>query len=278
MTCPNCGTPYSEHETICKKCNQPLGNAHYTPIRSHASRRRAGKQKRKRRWLLPVFLLLFILIVGGVCCYFYYIHQIKKNCEAVTHEIFTYAEKMDFSDIDASYLPEPLQENPDIKSFISNHISSVLEENGLDALFDLSQTELDADLICKEIMESASYEITDITADYRSCTVTVHTQNVDFTRLPDIISQKADALLDGPSESLWEGIKNLFHDIFIEDEESEDMTETLYEWYQEAMEDAPLKEADGSIVYEMTDGSWKLAKIDTNLFYAYYGIDSSFFD
>lgn len=276
MKCPNCGAPYSGHETICKNCNLPLGNADYTPIKSHSSRRKKYKKKKKKLWPLLILLLL-IIIGGGICGYFYYISQVKKNCEEATKEIFSYAKNMDFSAIDPSYLPKELQDNPDIKNQIQNHVEETIKENGLDTMLKLAQIEIDSDQIREEIIKSASYEITDISANYHSCTVTVHTENVDFSKLPEAISEKANSLL-GESDSLWEGIKNLFHYIFSDETDEDTFSENLSQWYEEAKASAPKKETTGTITYGKKDEEWVLLDIDENLFYSYYGIDSSIFD
>ena len=107
MTCPNCQTPYTGEETLCKNCGMPLGNADYTPVSSHYRHQR----KKRRKWPFVLLILLFVLIVGGIIGYNYYISLVKKNCEQATQEIFSMAHEMDFSSVDPSYLPDELKDS-----------------------------------------------------------------------------------------------------------------------------------------------------------------------
>ena len=268
MTCPNCQTPYTGEETLCKNCGMPLGNADYTPVSSHYRHQR----KKRRKWSFVLLILLFVLIVGGIIGYNYYISLVKKNCEQATQEIFSMAHEMDFSSVDPSYLPDELKENPDIPSFIQNQLEQLLDEQIWDEILEAGDIEIDADSLCNEIIRSATYEITDITADYHSCTVTVHTENIDFTQLPETLTER---FFENQNEnsSLWNNLKKLFSSMFSStDEEEEDLAELLYKWYEEARETTPKAETTGTIVYGISDGHWTLLSLDEDLLYSYYGI------
>lgn len=269
MTCPNCQTPYTGEETLCKNCGMPLGNADYTPVSSHYRRH---QRKKRRKWPFVLLILLFVLIVGGIIRYNYYISLVKKNCEQATQDIFSMAHEMDFSSVDPSYLPDGLKENPDIPSFIQNQLEQLVDEQIWDEILEAGDIEIDADSLCNEIIRSATYEITDITADYHSCTVTVHTENVDFTQLPETLTER---FFENQSEnsSLWNNLKKLFSSMFSStDEEEEDLAELLYKWYEEARETTPKTKTTGTIVYGISDGHWTLLSLDEDILYSYYGI------
>lgn len=265
MTCPNCQIPYSETETICKNCGTPLSNADYTPVSSHHSHQKPSRKK----WPFVLLLLMFILIAGGIIGYQYYISMIKKNCEEVTNEIFSMAHEMDFSSVDPSYLPDILKDNPDISDYIKNEFDQMLEDYVWAQLLESGDIEIDADTLCEEIGRSASYEITDIRADYHSCTVTVHTENIDFAKIPEIISQRFTETQK--ENSLWDNMKKIFSYMFSSGEDEQDFSEILYEWYEEARETAPKTETTGTIVYGIVDGHWTLKSFDEDLIYNYYG-------
>ena len=266
MLCPNCQAPYSETDTICKYCGAPLGNADYTPVSS----RHSHQETRRKKWPFVLLLILFVLIAGGIIGYQYYISLIKKNCEQATHDIFTMAYEMDFSSVDPDLLPEPLKENPDISDYIEEQFDQLLDEHIWNQLLEAGDIEITGDLLCDEIIRSASYEITDVTADYHSCTVTVHTENIDFTEIPNIISQRfAETQKE---DSLWENMKKIFSYLFSSGEDEQDFSELLYEWYEEARETAPKTETTGTIVYGIEDGHWTLKSFDEDLIYNYYGI------
>lgn len=271
MTCPNCKTPYTGEETICKNCGTLLGNADYTPVSSHHRHQRTSRKK----WPFVLFIFLFILIAGGVIGYNYYIGLVKKNCEQATHAIFDMAREMDLSAVDPSYLPDELKENPSISDFIQNQLEHILDERVWDEILKAGNMEMNTDTLCNEIIRSASYEITDITADYHSCTVTVHTENIDFTQLPEKLAKRFFEN-QNDSSSLWDNLKKIFSSVFSyaeEDEEHEEnLSDLLYEWYQEARETAPKTSATGTIVYGITNGHWTLQSFDDDLLYSYYGI------
>ncbi len=295
MKCPNCGRPYEENETICSSCGQPLSNAQYTPVISHSARRRKEQnnlsentaaargrhqpKKRLKRRLL-VLLLVMVLIGGGAGGYFFYINQITRRCEDVVRQIFTMAESMDFSSVDPSYLPESLQENPNIRDYIREYVNTTLEEYQIDELLDAAGIEIDADELCDEILSSASYTITGIQTTYNRCVVSVHTENTDFSTLPDVIAQEIEDNIS--DSSFWNSLQDFFSSIFsghshdeeedtTEDETESDPFSTLYEDFRET---APSTEADGAIVFGIADGQWTLLSIDEELFYSYYGLSA----
>lgn len=268
MICPNCNTSYNGDETICKTCGMPLGNADYSPVSSN----HRHQEKRRRKWPFVLLILLTILIVGGIIGYNYYISLVKKNCEQATHEIFSMAHEMDFSSVDPSYLPDELKENPDISSFIQNQLDEVLDEQIWDEILEAGDIEINSDIICDEIIRSANYEITDITADYHSCTVTVHTENIDFTQLPATLEKRFFETYS-ESSSFWDSLKKIFSSMFSDaEEEEEDLSDLLYKWYQEARETTPKTETTGTIVYGIADGHWTLLSFDEDLIYSYYGM------
>ena len=151
-------------------------------------------------------------------------------------------------------------------------MEQLLDEQIWDEILEAGDIEIDADSLCNEIIRSATYEITDITADYRSCTVTVHTENIDFTQLPETLTER---FFENQNEnsSLWNNLKKLFSSMFSStDEEEEDLAELLYKWYEEARETTPKTETTGTIVYGISDGHWTLLSLDEDLLYSYYGI------
>lgn len=295
MKCPNCGRPYEENETICSSCGQPLSNAQYTPVVSHSARRRkeqndlsdntatAGgrhRPKRRRRRLLLVLLLVMVLIGGGTGGYFFYINQITRRCEDAVRQIFTMAESMDFSSVDPSYLPESLQENPNIRDYIREYVNTTLKEYQIDELLDAAGIEIDTDELCDEILSSASYTITGTQTTYNRCIVSVHTENTDFSTLPDAIAQEIEDNISG--SSFWDSLQDFFSSIFSghrhdgEEDTSEEQTDsdsfsTLYEDFRKT---APTTETDGTIVFGIADGQWTLLSMDEELFYSYYGLSA----
>ena len=178
--------------------------------------------------------------------------------------MFSYASVMDFSEVEPSYLPEPLKENPNIRNLILEEISKTMEE--------YTDYEQIVDWICDEITASASWEITDVTADYNSCQVTVSTQNTDFSLLPSSIYEK---LMDSQNEnnSLWNSITSFFSYLFNGDEgnEEENLLSDMQSILEEAVKEAPKTSYSGTITFGIKDRKWTLLTLDENLFYNYYG-------
>lgn len=269
MTCPNCQRPYIENETICKHCGTPLGNADYKLVSS----RYRHQNKARKKWPFVLLLLMFILIAGGIIGYQYYISLIKKNCQQTTNEIFTMAHEMDFSSVDPAYLPDFLKEDPYVSDYIEDQFQQLLDENVWTRILEAGDIEIDGEILCSEIIRSASYEITNITADYHSCTVTVHTENIDFTKIPETISRRFTETQE--EDSLWDNMKKIFSYMFSSGDEEQDLSELLYEWYEEAREAAPKTDYTGTIVYGIVDGQWTLTSFDEDLIYNYYGLNEN---
>ena len=266
MNCPNCHTPYKETDITCIHCGQPLSNASYTPV----SGKRTGK---RRRFLLPAFLgILVFLIAAGSIGYYFYLKTVKEKCREAVEQMFSYASAMDFSEVEPSYLPEPLKENPNIRNLILEEISKTMEEYNLGFLEEYTDYEQIVDWICDEITASASWEITDVTADYNSCQVTVSTQNTDFSLLPSSIYEK---LMDSQNEnnSLWNSITSFFSYLFNGDEgnEEENLLSDMQSILEEAVKEAPKTSYSGTITFGIKDRKWTLLTLDENLFYNYYG-------
>lgn len=292
MKCPNCGKPYDEQETICSSCGQPLSNARYTPVTS-SSRRRKEKteqadtpasgdspkksRRKRRRWLL-LLLIFFLLIGAGLGGYFFYINQIKERCQGAVRQIFSMAESMDFSSVDSSYLPPALQENPDIREYVDDYVRNALEEYRIDGLLERAGITIDTDALCDEIIQSASYEITGTQTTYNRCEVFVHTENTDFSALPEAIAGEVENSLS--DASFWDSLQDFFSSIFSgrshkggedsrEHDEDEDLFASLYEDFRAS---APTTETDSSIVFGIENGQWTLLSLDEDLLYSYYGL------
>ncbi len=292
MKCPNCGRPYEENETICPSCGQPLSNARYTPVASHPSRRKKSNQeipesgspdgvthksKKKGRRLLLVLLILIILAAAGAGGYFYYIHQVTGRCEDAVRQIFTMAKSMDFSSVDPAYLPEALQENPNIRDYIREYVNDTLEEYQVARILDAAGIDIDTDELCDEILRSASYTITGTQTSYNRCTVSVHTENTDFSTLPETIAGEIENSVSG--SSFWDSLRDLFSSIFSghgheeenEEQEDSDLFSSLYDDFRKS---APMTETDGTIVFGIDHGQWTLLSMDEELLYSYYGLSA----
>lgn len=282
MKCPYCGTSYNAEDTICPSCGQPLSNAHYTPVNDnepsgskHAGRQGSAK-KRKRRFL--IILLILLLLTGGcIGGYFLYIHAITRRCEDAVHQIFSLAKSMDFSSVDPSYLPEALQENPNIRDYVRNYVNDSLEEYEVDGILERAGITIDTDELCNEVLQSAAYEITDVQTSYNRCTVFVHTENTDFSTLPEAISQEIEDNIS--SSSFWDSLQDIFSSIFSghghdgtdEEESNSDILASLYDDFRES---APTTETNGTIVFGIADEQWTLLSLDEDLFYSYYGLSA----
>lgn len=272
MKCPNCGQTYNEHDTICSSCGQPLSNAHYTPVTSHSSRPHRKKKRKKYPWIIALILLLLAGCIGG---YFFYISQIKSRCEDAVHEIFSMANRMDFSSVDSSYLPPALQENPDLKKYVEDYVNQTLEEYQIDGLLEDAGIEIDIDRLCEELLQSATYTITGSKASYNRCEVFVHTENTDFSTFPSALAEEIQNSLSG--SSFWDSLKDIFSSIFSghrhdEEDNEESDTALLDSLYDDFRASAPSTEADGVITFGISDGQWTLLSVDEEIFYSYYGL------
>lgn len=273
MICPNCGSHYTEEEKICKKCHTPLGNAVYTPV-DHT----ILKKRRRKHALIITALVLVFLIIGGVIGYQVYLSVVKKKCTEVTDQIFSCANDMDFSEFSSYGLPEPLKSEPNVKNLVKKELNIYIEESGLSSL--ISTDQIDMDTLCSEITKRASYEITDVTADYHSCTVTVSTSNLDFASLPETIYEKAASEITNTDSSLWTSIKNSIASLFgsedtTEETSGEDFSSKIQTWLDEALDEGTRTQTTGKIVYGIKNGKWTLISFDKNLIYSYYGIKAA---
>ena len=184
---------------------------------------------------------------------------------------------MDFSSVDPSYLPEALQENPDIRDYVRNYVNDSLEEYGVDGILERAGITIDTDELCNEVLQSAAYEITDVQTSYNRCTVFVHTENTDFSTLPEAISQEIEDNIS--SSSFWDSLQDIFSSIFSghghdgtdEEESNSDILASLYDDFRES---APTTETNGTIVFGIADGQWTLLSLDEDLFYSYYGLSA----
>lgn len=281
MKCPNCGTTYTEHETICPTCGQPLSNANYTPVISHSV-------KRKKKATILLFLLLFLLLIagGGIGSYIY-LNQVEKKCTEAVDQIFSMAHNMDFSSADPSYLPEPLQKNPDIRSWIENNIYQSLDSYYLDTLLTNNGIEIDMDKICDEILLSANYSITDVQTSFSRCTVTVQTKNTDFSGLPEAIAKEIEEN-HAENNSFWQHLQDFFSSIFSSPKDNKEETEphenhwdtksesqeedsSLSSIYEEFKKSAPQTTESGTFTFGISNGHWTLLSMDKDLFLSYYG-------
>ncbi|MCI6858129.1 MAG: hypothetical protein MR867_02385, partial [Eubacterium sp.] len=227
----------------------------------------------KRRWPMITAILLACLLLAGVGGYRFYLYEVKKQCQKITEEVFTCAKELDFSGLPSSSLPEPLKSEPDVRKLIQKEFRSYMEESGLSSFVDSDQ--LDTDALCDEITSRASYQITDVTATYHSCTVSVTTQNFDFSSLPEILYDKASGTLSDTGSSFWDDLKDALS-YFLgtnTEDDSKDLSSYFKEWYEEALRDGPQKKTDGKIVFGIRDGKWTLISFDKDLIYSFYGLE-----
>ena len=234
MNCPNCGTYYTENEKICKKCHTPLSNAIYNPV-EHAEDNQNTSNKKKRFAPIIAVLLIFCIITAGIGGYFYYISRVKQGCRDATKQIFTYAKNMDFSDVAPSDLPEPLKSEPNVRELVKKQLKTYIGDSQLGSLVDIDS--IDVDTLCNEMVEQASYKITDISATYNSCTVTVTTKNIDFYSLPETIYDEIKSEITDGTSSLWTSIKNSISSLLGGSDQTTiekiDISQNLKNWYKE---------------------------------------------
>lgn len=295
MKCPYCGTPYHEDDMICPSCGQPLSNAHYTPVNTHPGRggrqntagpepgdrpASAPKPRRKRRKILIILFVLLLLAGGGAGGYLFYLHQVTRQCQDAVRQIFSMAASMDFSSVDPAYLPPALQENPDVRAYVRDYVDDTLADYGIDTLLEDAGLTIDTDELCDEILQSASYTITGAQTSYNRCTVSVHTENTDFSTLPEAIAEEVENSISG--SSFWDSLRDLFSSLFSghrhegqdgnspeEEPSDEELFASLYDDFRET---APVTQTDGTVVFGIADGKWTLLSMDEELLYSYYGL------
>lgn len=274
MNCPNCGTYYTENEKICKKCHTPLSNAVYNPVSSSDNDMKTQNTKKKRVMPIIAVLLICCIIAGGIGGYFYYISRIKQGCRDATKQIFTYAKNMDFSDVDPSDLPEPLKSEPNVRELVKKQLKTYIGDSELGSFVDINS--IDVNTLCNEMVEQASYKITDVSATYNSCTVTVTTKNIDFYSLPGTIYDEIKSQITDADSSLWTSIKNSISSLLGGSNQTTiekiDISENLKNWYKETKKNGPTRKTTGKIVFGIKDGKWTLISFDERLIYGYYGL------
>lgn len=268
MICPNCHCSYDSHETICRQCGHPLGNADYTLVPDNPQ-----QPKRHSRFWIILPLILLVGIIVGVCGYYYYLSVVEKKCREATDQIFHMAKNMDFSSVDPSYLPSELQEEPNIRALIQKELETALQNSGLDNLIDLSGTCLDTNALCEDIAQSAHYEILSVDTDYHSCVVTVRTENTDFAQIPSVLYEELQEELSR-SSSFWSSVNSFLSSLLRGEQPESDnsLEDHLEQMYENAREEASKTEYTGTVSFGIQDGTWTLTDIDTELFYHYYGI------
>lgn len=273
MNCPNCGTYYDENEKICKKCHTPLSNAVYNQVSSGND---INQPAPKRKSFVPIVVAILIccLIAGGIGGYFYYISRVKQGCREATSQIFTYAKNMDFSDVAPSDLPEPLKSEPNVRELVKQQLKTYIGDSELGSLVDVDS--IDVTTLCDEMVDQASYKITDVSATYNSCTVTVTTKNIDFYSLPGTIYDEIKSQITDGNSSLWTSIKNSISSLLGGSSQTSiekiDISENLKNWYKETKKNGPTRKTTGKIVFGIKDGKWALISFDERLIYGYYGL------
>lgn len=273
MNCPNCGTYYTEDEKICKKCHTPLSNAVYSQVSSDNN---INQSPPKKKGIIPVISIILIccLIAAGIGGYFYYISRVKQGCRKATKQIFTYAKNMDFSDVAPSDLPEPLKSEPNVRELVKQQLKTYIGDSELGSLVDVDS--IDVNTLCNEMVDQASYKITDISATYNTCTVTVTTKNIDFYSLPGTIYDEIKSQITDADSSLWTSIKNSISSLLGGSNkatiEKIDISENLKNWYKETKKNGPVRKTTGKIVFGIKDGKWALTSFDERLIYGYYGL------
>lgn len=269
MTCPNCGETFTTDVAICPICDTLLSNASYTPVEKKKG------HKKKRAVIFIVFLIILALLcVGGYFGYEYYKNRVETECKKVTKKIFSYAEKMDFSDVDAKYLPDPLKENPDLRSLISEYIDDYIDDTALGTFLEKTNYKIDGDVICDEIISTASYEITNVTSTYHSCDVTVKTSNKNYADVLNLLTEKVTTELV-KDKTFWSALTDSVSQFLFgkeADADSETINDVLLKYYKECKNEIKSTEYTGVISYGIVDGKWTITNFDTSLIFQYYGI------
>jgi rRNA maturation endonuclease Nob1 len=273
MNCPNCKTPYEGDLKFCPTCGHPLGNADYTPLSDKI------EKKRQRKIALPLIILIICIILAGSAgiAYYVYINTVKTRCQEAVHQIFKMAHDMDFSSVPPEDLPDELKENPNIRSLIKEYISGALEKDYGSQLSQYITEVVDIDTICDDIVSNADYEILSTEADYHSCRITVKTSNTDYSKLIDALKKETGDRISDTDSSFWDHITSFFNSIISGEKSPEaepDLKDEIQDIYETAKAETDKVTETGVIEFGIKDGSWTLTNIDTDLFYAYYGIVS----
>ena len=192
----------------------------------------------KRKSFVPIVaaILICCLIAGGIGGYFYYISRVR---ELVKQQLKTY-----------------------------------IGDSELGSLVDVDS--IDVTTLCDEMVDQASYKITDVSATYNSCTVTVTTKNIDFYSLPGTIYDEIKSQITDGNSSLWTSIKNSISSLLGGSSQTSiekiDISENLKNWYKETKKNGPTRKTTGKIVFGIKDGKWALISFDERLIYGYYGL------
>lgn len=271
MNCPKCGTPYEPDTKFCSTCGHPLDDADYRFI-SKKDYRKKKLSSIAARLIAAAAILVIVAMIG----YHAYIQFIKKHCRQAVDEVFQAAHEMDFSSIDPEYLPDKMKENPNIRTLLKEELSKVIgKDTTANPLAAYLSEVIDIDMICDDIISTASYKILSVEADYHTCKVTVRTENTDYSKVFDnLYSDIQERITD--NESIWESIGSFFSSIFGGDDDSSDkkpdLTGQIREFYQDAKDKTDKLSITSTIEFGFEDGSWDLTAVDPELFYTYYGI------
>ena len=181
---------------------------------------------------------------------------------------------MDFSDVAPSDLPEPLKSEPNVRELVKQQLKTYIGDSELGSLVDVDS--IDVTTLCDEMVDQASYKITDVSATYNSCTVTVTTKNIDFYSLPGTIYDEIKSQITDGNSSLWTSIKNSISSLLGGSSQTSiekiDISENLKNWYKETKKNGPTRKTTGKIVFGIKDGKWALISFDERLIYGYYGL------
>jgi len=275
INCPKCGTPNENNELYCKGCGTPLGNTQY---------RLVTKPRRKRR-ILRIFL--YVLLFAGLLAvgmYFGYRYFVRIHCQKATEIIFEHGKTLDFSDIDPALLPEGLQEEPNVRVQLEEAVKEELKSSPVGKYLPVEEINLEG--LCKEITSGASYEVLDTEVSKNRCTVTVKTENTDFSKIPAELYEMIKSDITNPDSEIWQKILGILSRFFGKDTENTkdvDWGSLLSDYYKECKEKTPKTTCTGTITYGF-DGfhitNWRIKDYDRDLIRAFYGIDipDSYFD
>ena len=173
-----------------------------------------------------------------------------------------------------SDLPEPLKSEPNVRELVKQQLKTYIGDSELGSLVDVDS--IDVTTLCDEMVDQASYKITDVSATYNSCTVTVTTKNIDFYSLPGTIYDEIKSQITDGNSSLWTSIKNSISSLLGGSSQTSiekiDISENLKNWYKETKKNCPTRKTTGKIVFGIKDGKWALISFDERLIYGYYGL------
>ena len=159
-------------------------------------------------------------------------------------------------------------------SRVKQQLKTYIGDSELGSLVDVDS--IDVTTLCDEMVDQASYKITDVSATYNSCTVTVTTKNIDFYSLPGTIYDEIKSQITDGNSSLWTSIKNSISSLLGGSSQTSiekiDISENLKNWYKETKKNGPTRKTTGKIVFGIKDGKWALISFDERLIYGYYGL------